>query len=169
MPWFASFDSPTLLFLFGPNLRMRFLRIATLLAFLLTLLTPCFAEPMAVVINKENKVDDIMGEYLGKIFRSEVKKWPNRSDIILVLHARSASEKKMLEHLTNTDESLWEALVAAHKNTIKMATSDAQVIKIVRSTPGAIGLVDVRSVDKTVNIVRVDHKLPQDSEYSLQQ
>jgi hypothetical protein len=30
-------------------------------------------------------------------------------------------------------------------------------------------LVDVRSVDKTVNIVRVDHKLPQDSEYSLQQ
>jgi ABC-type phosphate transport system substrate-binding protein len=168
MRWFASFDFRYFFVLVGLNLRMRLLRIATLLAFVLMLLTPCFAQPMAVVINKENKVDDIMGEYLGKIFRSEVKKWPNRSDIILVLHAHSAAEKKMLEHLTNTDESLWEALVAAHKDTIKMAASDAKVIKIVRSTPGAIGLVNVRSVNKTVNVVRVDHKLPQDAGYLLQ-
>jgi ABC-type phosphate transport system substrate-binding protein len=148
---------------------MRVLRIATVLASLLVLATPCFAQPMAVVINKENKVDDIMGEYLGKIFRSEVKKWPNRSDIILVLHAHSATEKKMLEQLTNTDESLWAALVAAHKDTIKMASSDAKVIKIVRLTPGAIGLVNARSVRKTVNVVRIDHKLPEDAGYLLQQ
>jgi ABC-type phosphate transport system substrate-binding protein len=147
---------------------MRILRIATLLAFVLLLISPCFAQPIAVVINKENKVEDIMREYLARVFRSEVKKWPNRSDIILVLHAHSAAEKKMLEHLTNADENRWEALVTAHKDTIKLAASDAKVIKIVRSMPGAIGLVNMGSVNKTVNVVRVDHKLPREAGYSLQ-
>jgi hypothetical protein len=31
--------------------------------------------------------------------------------------------------------------------------------------PGALGLVDVRSVDGTINVVRVDDKLPMESGY----
>jgi hypothetical protein len=46
-----------------------------------------------------------------------------------------------------------------------MADSDAEVLKIVQSIPGAIGLVDVRSVDNTINVVRVDGKLPMESGY----
>jgi hypothetical protein len=58
-----------------------------------------------------------------------------------------------------------KALVAAHKDSIVMADSDADVLKIVQSNPGAIGLVDVRSVDNTINVVRVDGKLPMESGY----
>jgi len=43
--------------------------------------------------------------------------------------------------------------------------SDADVLRIVQSTPGAIGFVDVRPVDNTINVVRVDGKLPMESGY----
>jgi hypothetical protein len=56
-------------------------------------------------------------------------------------------------------------LIAAHKGSIVMADSDADVLKIVQSTAGAVGLVDVRSVDNTIKLVRVDGKLPVESGY----
>jgi hypothetical protein len=62
-------------------------------------------------------------------------------------------------------DSEWKTLIAAHKGSIVMAGSDAEVLKIVQSTAGAIGLVDVRSVDNTINVVRVDGKLPMESGY----
>jgi hypothetical protein len=43
--------------------------------------------------------------------------------------------------------------------------SDADVLKVVQSTPGAIGLVEIHSVDNTINVVRVDGKLPMESGY----
>jgi hypothetical protein len=46
-----------------------------------------------------------------------------------------------------------------------MANSDAEVLKIVQATPGAVGLVDVRAVDGSINVVRVDGKLPMESGY----
>jgi hypothetical protein len=59
----------------------------------------------------------------------------------------------------------WKALIAAHKDSIQIVDSDADVLRIVQSTPGAIGLVDVRSVDNTINVIRVDGKLPMESGY----
>jgi hypothetical protein len=46
-----------------------------------------------------------------------------------------------------------------------MADSDADVVKIVQFTASAVGLVDVRSVDNTINLVRADGKLPMESGY----
>jgi hypothetical protein len=59
----------------------------------------------------------------------------------------------------------WQALITAHKESIQIADSDADVLKIVQSTPGAIGLVDVRSVDGSINVIRVDGKLPMETGY----
>ena len=46
-----------------------------------------------------------------------------------------------------------------------IADSDADVLKIVQSIPGAVGLVDVRSVDNSITVVRVGGKLPMESGY----
>ena len=59
----------------------------------------------------------------------------------------------------------WKALIAAHKDSVMLADSDAEVLKIVQSTPGAVGLVDVRAVDNTITVVRVENKLPMESGY----
>src|SRR5580658_1512765 len=144
---------------------MRFQRLAVLPVFLLTFLTPCFAHHMAVVVNKDNKVDNVTAVHLGKIVRSEVKKWPDGKNIVVVLHKDSEGETETLERLIKISPSELKSLIAAHKDSIVMADSDAEVLKIVQSTPGAIGFVDVRSVDNTVNVVKVDGKLPMESGY----
>jgi hypothetical protein len=46
-----------------------------------------------------------------------------------------------------------------------LVDTDADVLKIVQSIPGAIGFVDVRSIDSTISVVRVDGKLPMESGY----
>lgn len=140
-------------------------RLFTLLVFLLAFITPSFAHHMAVVVNKENNVGDITVVHLVKIFRSETKRWPDGKPIVLVLHRKSAGETETLQRLNQMTSSEWEAVIAAHKDSVQMADSDAEVLKIVQSMPGAVGLVDVRSVDNTINVVRVGGKLPMESGY----
>jgi phosphate transport system substrate-binding protein len=144
---------------------MRFHRVSVLLAFLLTFLTPCFAHHMAVVVNKDNNVENVTAAHLSRIFRSEIKKWPDGRAVVLVLHKDSAGETETLQRLNKMTADELKALIAAHKDSIVVADSDAEVLKIVQSTPGAIGFVDVRSVDNTINVVRVDGKLPMESGY----
>ncbi|MGA9304438.1 MAG: substrate-binding domain-containing protein [Candidatus Sulfotelmatobacter sp.] len=144
---------------------MKFQRVGGLLVFLLTFLTPCFAHHMAVVVNKENSVGNVTAVHLSRILHSEVKKWPDGKTVVLVLHRDSEGETETLERLNKMTADELKALIAAHKDSIMMADSDAEVLKIVQSIPGAIGLVDVRSVDNTINVVRVDGKLPMESGY----
>jgi len=57
-------------------------------------------------------------------------------------------------------------MIAAHRDSIQIADSDADVLKIVQNAPGAVGLVDVRAVDATINVVCVDGKLPMECRVS---
>jgi ABC-type phosphate transport system substrate-binding protein len=141
------------------------LRLAALSVFLFTFLTPCFAHHMAVIVNKDNNTGNVTAAHLAKILRSEVKKWPDGTGIVLILHKDSAGETETLEHLNKMNASEWKASLAAHKDDIQFVDSDADVLKIVQSLPGAVGFVDVRSVDGSINVVRVDGKLPMESGY----
>jgi ABC-type phosphate transport system substrate-binding protein len=120
---------------------------------------------MAVVVDKDNNVGNVTSVHLSRIFRSEVKKWPDGKAIVLVLHKDSAGETETLQRLIKMSPGELKALIAAHKDSIQMVDSDADVLKIVQSTPGAISFVDARSVDNTINVVRVDGKLPMESGY----
>ncbi len=144
---------------------MKSQRIALLPLFLLSFLTPCFAHHMAVVVNKDNNVENVTAVHLSRIFRSDVKKWPDGKTVVLVLHKDSAGETETLERLIKMSGDELKALIAAHKDSIMIVDSDADVLKMVQSLPGAVGLVDVRSVDNTINVVRVDGKLPMESGY----
>jgi ABC-type phosphate transport system substrate-binding protein len=144
---------------------MKSSRIVGCAILLLTFLSPCFAHHMAVVVGKENNVAKVSSVQLARIFRSETKTWPDGTAIVLVVHKDSAAEMGTLEKLIKVNANQWKAIVAAHKDSIHLADSDADVLKIVQSTPGAIGLVDVRSIDSSVNVVSVDGKLPMESGY----
>jgi ABC-type phosphate transport system substrate-binding protein len=120
---------------------------------------------MALVVNKDNNVGNVTSVHLSKIFRSEIKKWPDGKAVVLVLHEDSEGETETLERLMKMSPGEWTALIAARKDSIMMADSDADVLKIVQSSSGAVGFVDVRSVDSTVNVVRVNGKLPMESGY----
>jgi ABC-type phosphate transport system substrate-binding protein len=144
---------------------MKSARVTYLFAFIMLSLAPCFAHHMAVVVDKDNSVGNVSSTHLARIFRSEVKKWPDGKDVVLLLHKSSSGEMITLEHLTKMSAAELKSLIAAHKNSIMMVDSDADLLKQVESTPGAVGFVDVRSVTSGVNVVRVDGKLPMEDGY----
>ena len=144
---------------------MKICSAAYALAFVCATLTPCFAHHTAVIVNKDNSVENITSIHLTKIIRGEVKKWPDGKNIILVLHKDSAGEREALEHLNRMSAAEWNSFVVTHKDSILFVDTDAEVLKAVQAEPGAVGLIEVRSVDNTVNVIRVDGKLPMELGY----
>jgi ABC-type phosphate transport system substrate-binding protein len=144
---------------------MKHSRIGYLLAFMMFSLLPCFAHHMAVVVNKDNNVGEISSAHLAKILRLEVKKWRDDKDVILVLHRNSSGETITLERLNKMSSSELKSFIAAHQGSITTVESDEDVLKVVETMPGAVGLVDVRSINDQVNVVRVDGKLPMEDGY----
>jgi phosphate transport system substrate-binding protein len=129
------------------------------------LLTPCLAHHMAVVVDKDNKVQNVSSAHLAKIFKGEVKKWADGKNVVLVLHDSSPDEHGTLARLTKMSDAEFKAMIAAHKDSIRKVASDADVIEAVASTPGAVGLVEERSINDRVTVVKVDGKLPMESGY----
>jgi ABC-type phosphate transport system substrate-binding protein len=144
---------------------MRVRSAVYIFAFLSLVLTPCFAHHTAVVVNKDNTVENVTSAYLSKIVRGEIKKWPDGRNIVLVLHKDSAGEAETLERLNKISAGEWKAFVAAHKESIVFVDTDAEVLKEVQADPGAVGLIEVHSIDNSVNVVRVDGKLPMEFGY----
>ncbi len=136
-----------------------------LAAFALLAAAPCFAHHMAVVVSKQNQVEALTSQQLSKIFRAETKKWPDGKDVQLVFHRSSPGENMTLGRLNKMNSRQWQSWLAEHKNTVQIVDSDDDVLKYVESTPGAIGLVDVRSVTGGVRVVRVDGKVPMEDGY----
>lgn len=136
-----------------------------MLAFFCASLTPCFAHHTAVVVNRDNAVDNVTSAQLAKIIRGEVKKWPDGKSIVLVLHKDSAGETETLEHLNKMSAAEWKAFVAGHRDSIVFVDTDADVLKAVQFEPGAIGLIEAHSIDNSVSVVHVDGKLPMEFGY----
>ena len=144
---------------------MNYRRLSFFLLFLMSSVAPCLAHHMAVVVDKGNKVENISSVHLAKIFRAEVRKWPDGREVVLVLHSASSGEKTTLEHLLKLSDAELKSLIAAHKNSIRMVASDAEVLALVEATPGAAGLVDVNAINGRINVVKVDGKLPTEAGY----
>ena len=126
---------------------------------------PCYAHHLAVVVDKGNNTGEITAANLSKIFKSETRKWADGKNVVLILHKDSAAERLTLQRLNRMSAADFQAFVTAHKEMILLVDSDDAMLKLVKSTPGAIGLVDVRSVDATVNVLKVDGKLPLEQGY----
>ncbi len=143
---------------------MKFPRFSALLL-LIAFAVPCFAHHLAVIVNKDNSVEQLTSAHLSKIFRSEDTKWPNGTSIILVLHSNLSTESQTLQHLNKMSAVELKAHIAAHKDSIHIVDSDDDLLKEVGANAGAIGLVDVRSINDHVKVVKVDGKLPLESGY----
>jgi ABC-type phosphate transport system substrate-binding protein len=144
---------------------MKYSRVGWVFAFVMCWLLPCFAHHMAVVVNKDNRVAEVSSAHLAKIARLEVKKWHDGKDVMLVLHKDSSGEMVTLERLSKMSASELKVFIASHQESITTVDSDEDVLKTVEATPGAVGFVDVRSINDQVNVVRVDGKLPMEDGY----
>ena len=146
-------------------MNVKNLRRAAVVLFAILSVAPCFAHHMAVVVSKQNGVNALSSAQLSKIFRAETRKWPDGGSIQLVLHRASNGEAITLQRLNKMSAEQWRAWITEHKETLVLVDSDEEVLNYVKNAPEAIGLVDVRSVNDHVNVVRVDGKVPMEAGY----
>ncbi|HKF04429.1 MAG TPA: hypothetical protein VKB49_19050 [Candidatus Sulfotelmatobacter sp.] len=144
---------------------MKFRAAVHILAFIGAGFTPCFAHHTAVVVNKDNSVENVTSALLARMIRGEVKKWPDGKNVILVLHRDSAGEREALEHLNKMTASEWDVFLLNHKESIVFVGTDADVLKEVQSEPGALGIIEVHSIDHRVNVLHLDGRLPMELGY----
>jgi kynureninase len=127
---------------------------------------PCFAHHLAVVAAKDNGARAITSAELVKILKSEMRNWPDGSNVVVVLSKNSPLTLQVLEHVCNLPEAEVKALIAAHPASFIQTDTDASVLAIVEAKPGSLGIVDVHSITGTsVRVLKVDGKLPMEKGY----
>jgi phosphate transport system substrate-binding protein len=131
-------------------------------------------QPLAIVVNRSNSVDDLSMAELRKVFLGERSHWPNGRRITLVMREPGEPERKtILKDVCQMNESelknhflhglfTGEILVSP-----KILATPVGVRKFVFNVPGAIGYLRLTDVDSTVKVVRVDEFLPEDKGYKL--
>lgn len=138
----------------------RFRRWSLLLGIALCAL-PVYAHHLAVVVPAENHADSITSAELTRILKSEMKKWPNGNDVVVVVTKGSLNTLQVVKRLCNLTDSEAKGFIGGHPNLFIQADTDAEVLAIVRNRPGALGIVDVHAIDGTqLHVLRVDGKLP---------
>jgi hypothetical protein len=59
----------------------------------------------------------------------------------------------------------WTAFLIAPKHSITFVATDADLLRTAQAVPGALGLIEVPSIDNSVNVVPVNGKRPMEFGY----
>ncbi len=126
------------------------------------------AKQLAVVVDKSNSTASVPSADLAKIFKSEMRAWPDGRGITVVIRDPASPEMQLaLQKLYKMSADELKALISTKKGSIIIADSDESLLRVVGATRGAIGLIDVYSITKDINVLRVDGKLPLEQGYLL--
>jgi ABC-type phosphate transport system substrate-binding protein len=131
-------------------------------------------EPLAIVVNRSNPVDNLTLDELRKVFLGNRSHWTNGRRITLVMRDPGEPERKtILRDLCamNEDQLKTHFLHGLFTGEIlvspKILSTPIGVRKFIFNVPGAIGYLRASDVDSSVKIVRVDELLPGDKGYKL--
>jgi ABC-type phosphate transport system substrate-binding protein len=132
------------------------------------------ARDIALVSNKSNAVGALTVTDLVRLCKAQTSHWPNGKPVTFVMRSPSAPEMKIiLEKLYGMSENELNSLIVTSNRgrpahpAILVATSDDELLNKVASTPGAIGVVDVYSINSSVAVVKIGGKLPLEPGYLL--
>lgn len=140
----------------------------SLLVCIMALATSAYARQFAVIADTGNASSSLSSAELVKIFSGHTRSWPDGKPIKIILRDPSSAEMELAARkLFNMSGDQARSFARAHSDLITIADSDETVIRFVSTTRGAIGLVDLYSLTKDVNVLKVDGKLPVEQGYLL--
>ncbi|HXZ33815.1 MAG TPA: substrate-binding domain-containing protein [Terriglobales bacterium] len=146
---------------------MRGWRLLALL-WVVTLASIAQARQLAIITDTANTTSELSASDLAKILNVRTRSWPDGKPIKIVLRDPSSADMQVVARkLFNMSGDQARAFVRAHSDLMVVADSDDAVIRYVSSTRGAIGIVDLYSLTKGVNVVKIDGKLPVEQGYLL--
>jgi len=144
---------------------------AMLGALLLTAGTFAGIKNMAVVVSAGSKLNDVSLADLTKLSKGVQKTWPDGKNYTLVIRDPESPDMRVAtQKLFGVSPGDVKALLAKlneARPTVKIVENDEDLLRTVEATPGAVGIVDVYSINSSVKVLRVDGKLPFDLGYAL--
>jgi hypothetical protein len=149
------------------------LRTVAVLCFMGVLATPAVPsiKNWAVVVSAGSKLQDIPLADLAKLCKGTQKAWPDGKNFTLVMKDPESPEMKVaIQKLFGLAPNEMKAMIAKLNElrpVVKIVDSEADLLRTVGATPGAVGIVDVYSINSSVKVLRVDGKLPFDLGYAL--
>ena len=153
---------------------MFFRRIISIALFLVAGIAAASARDIAVVSNKANAVSVITLPDLAKLCKAQTNRWPDGKPVTLIMRAPSSPEMKIvLQKVFELPESDVKDLISAANHgranhpAIMIVDSDEELVNKVASIPGAVGVVDVYSINSSVAVVKLAGKLPLEPGYLL--
>ncbi|MGA8765074.1 MAG: hypothetical protein WB562_19555 [Candidatus Sulfotelmatobacter sp.] len=149
----------------------RALRVFTLV---LLGASPAAARDIALVANKNTSTSSITLPELVKVCKAQTNRWPDGKAVTFVMRAPSAPEMTIvLQKVYGLSQSEVSDLIVnanhgrAGHPAIMVASSNEDLVNKVASTPGAVGVVDVYSINSSVSVVKIAGKLPLEPGYLL--
>jgi len=140
-------------------------------SFLFVLLTApfCLARDLAVVVNKSNPTTSVTTAELEKLLKAATPNWPDGRKVRVFMTDPASSENRMILPRAYGKMTAAEikSFAEAHKPDIQIVSSDEIVLTMVDNNPGAIGVVNVYSINSQVKVLKVDDKLPMEQGYLL--
>lgn len=156
----------------GKKLFCRRAMIVSLLV--LASVTLAAARDLAFVSNKANTVSALTLADLVKVCKGQTVRWPDGKPVTFIMRNPSAPETKiLLEKVYEMPESGVRQLIASANHgrmghpAIMTVNSDEELVNKVASIPGAVGVVDVYSINSGVAVVKIAGKLPLEPGYLL--
>jgi hypothetical protein len=149
----------------------RHLRLAAMLCFVSVLAYSAVpaVKNMAVVVSAGSKLTDVPLADLTKLCKGAQKAWPDGKAFTLVMKAPESPEMRVailkLFGATPGDVKATIAKLNETRVVVKIVESDEELLRTVGATPGAVGILDVYSINSSVKVLRVDGKLPFDLGY----
>jgi ABC-type phosphate transport system substrate-binding protein len=136
---------------------------------LMVLATPlCEARDLAVIVNSSNATSKVTATELEKLLKTSAQNWPDGKRVKVFLTDPSSVDNKMiLQRLYKMRAEEIKNLVDTHKMDIQLVGSDDVVLTMVNNNPGAIGVVNVYSINSHVKVLKVDERLPMEQGYLL--
>jgi hypothetical protein len=149
-------------------------RLAFAAASLLTLLVlsafPA-VKNVAVIMSAGAKLQDVQLSELTKLCKGTQKTWVDGKSFTLVMTDPGTPElHPAIQKLFGMPPADLKAALAKLNESrvlIKIVDNDADLLRTVEETPGAVGIVDVYAINSSVKVLRVDGKLPFDIGYAL--
>jgi ABC-type phosphate transport system substrate-binding protein len=131
-------------------------------------------QSLAIVVNKSNPIEDLPYSELRKIFLGERSHWPSGRRIAVAMMDYGHPERQtVLRQIYRMDENGYREhfIKGVFRGDVfvapKTLSSPIVMRKFVFNAPGGIGYLRSTDVDKSVKVLRVDGRLPDDKDYKL--
>jgi hypothetical protein len=151
-----------------------FLSTLGVLVLMLSSASLAAARDLALVSNKANTVTAVTVSDLVKLCKAQTSHWPDGKPVTFIMRAPSSPEMRLfLEKAYGMPESQVNELIAsanhgrANHPAILVVKSDEELVSRVASIAGALGVVDVYSINSSVVVMKIAGKLPMEPGYLL--